>query len=774
MNKNLVAFFAFAMVVMVGWPLLQQQLWPVKPGDDKKVAANKEPLKKDEGNKPEEDKKDAEAKKHDDKVAEVKKDEKKAEAPIPAPKEATPYELGDQDSYLTAVVSNLGAGVRKIVMTKFEAADYLGRRAGKTQEFVQDDPYVSSYRMFHFPDGDANQPNVGLDTALWNVDGGVVKDDDGWTVKFWTLVPKREHLKITKTYRLRPKEYHLQLKIDIQNTSTGKAEFRYQLTGAHGLKIDGEWYTPATSIRTSAIGVVDDRDNLIRTVEDAGVVSKSKEGTPVRVPAGANIWVQYAGVMTQYFASMIVVDQKQSWGDWKAKSSILRSARPTSESNEIKAVLVRIEGDDVTFMKAKDELATARLLPRAKEQMKELGLKEGSKCVVNLSRDPAEPVIHWFRLGQLPREYFDDMIIRVNSDNIPIPANDSVAHEFLLYHGPVKTMLLAQMPEGAKVAPDLVDQYTHRLHLDTLCDYHSDTTLGYLFSKIGWTYLLIQCTKIMHYLLYFLHYLSFGNWGLSIFLLTVVVRGAMFPISRKQALMSQKMQNLAPEIKKLQEKYKGDKAAQAQATMELYRKHKVSPAGGCLPLLMQMPIFMGLYYCLQESVQFRLATFLWMDNLAAPDMLIWWGQSIPWISDPDNLGGMLYLGPYFNLLPIFAVAFMVVQQKLLSPPPQNEEQEMQQKTMQVMMAVMGIFFYKMAAGLCIYFIASSLWGVAERKLLPKKKVTAGPETTTTLAKAMPNARDRRRDRERAKTEPESNMTKLKAWWQRLLESAEKK
>jgi len=226
-------------------------------------------------------------------------------------------------------------------------------------------------------------------------------------------------------------------------------------------------------------------------------------------------------------------------------------------------------------------------------------------------------------------------------------------------------------------------------------------------------------------------------------------------------------------MKKLQEKYKGDKQAQAQATMELYRKHKVSPASGCMPLFLQMPIFMGLYYCLQESVQFRLAPFLWIDNLAAPDMLIWWGQWIPWISDPDNLGGMLYLGPYFNLLPIFAVAFMVVQQKMMSPPAQNEEQEMQQKTMQIMMGVMGIFFYKMAAGLCLYFIASSMWGLAERKLLPKKSSQAA-EPPVALAKAMPSARERRRERDREKEEPETRMTKLKAWWQKLLESAEKK
>ena len=190
-------------------------------------------------------------------------------------------------------------------------------------------------------------------------------------------------------------------------------------------------------------------------------------------------------------------------------------------------------------------------------------------------------------------------------------------------------------------------------------------------------------------------------------------------------------------------------------------------------MFLQMPIFMGLYYCLQESVQFRLAKFLWIDNLAAPDMLVWWGQGIPWLSDPDSLGGMLYLGPYFNLLPVIAVAFMVIQQKLMAPPAQNEEQEVQQRTMQIMMAVMGIFFYKVAAGLCLYFISSSIWGVLERKMLPKKTIAA-IESASPIAKAIPNARDRRREREREKVEPETRITKLKSWWQKLLESAEKK
>ena len=95
------------------------------------------------------------------------------------------------------------------------------------------------------------------------------------------------------------------------------------------------------------------------------------------------------------------------------------------------------------------------------------------------------------------------------------------------------------------------------------------------------------------------------------------------------------------------------------------QEHGINPSammGGCLLLLVQMPVFMGLYYALQESVFFRLEPFLWMPNLAAPDMLVRWGESIPWISAPDDLGGMLYLGPYFNLLPLIAVALMLYMQ----------------------------------------------------------------------------------------------------------------
>jgi YidC/Oxa1 family membrane protein insertase len=168
--------------------------------------------------------------------------------------------------------------------------------------------------------------------------------------------------------------------------------------------------------------------------------------------------------------------------------------------------------------------------------------------------------------------------------------------------------------------------------------------------------------------------------------------------------------------------------------MELYRKSGVNPFGTCWFMLLQMPIFMGLYFSLQESITFRLAKFppTWIQNLAAPDMLVSWSDKIPWISRPEDFGSFLYLGPYLNILPIIAVALMIVQQKMMTPPPTDEQQEMQQKMMKYMMIFMGLMFYKVASGLCIYFIASSLWGFAERKLLPKKK-SAAPGTGATTA-----------------------------------------
>jgi YidC/Oxa1 family membrane protein insertase len=369
----------------------------------------------------------------------------------------------------------------------------------------------------------------------------------------------------------------------------------------------------------------------------------------------------------------------------------------------------------------------------------------------------------------------------------------------------VKVRLLGYLEGDRAVPPALIERYEDQLNLNTLTDYHSPGWGGEFANSIGLTWLIIKFTNLMHSLFWVLHnYVFPWSYGICIILLTIMVRGLMFPISRRQAQssmqMQEKMAKLSPELKKIKEKYKDDFQAQSQAQQELYRRHGINPfatLGGCLLLFTQMPVFLGLYYALQESIFLRLAPFFswlpWIRNLAAPDMLFSWvpwdltlSQRIPWISTPEAQGSMLYLGPFFNLLPVVAVSFMIVQQKLMTPPATDEQQVMQQKMMKYMMVFIGVMFYKVAAGLCVYFIASSLWGLAERKLNPRAKPgMAGAGGTspggggTPASLPPPTSRPRPETRRprvdgRKKQPRNATLQKMHDWWNDVLEQAKKK
>ncbi|MCH2129340.1 MAG: YidC/Oxa1 family insertase periplasmic-domain containing protein [Pirellulaceae bacterium] len=212
-----------------------------------------------------------------------------------------------------------------------------------------------------------------------------------------------------------------------------------------------------------------------------------------------------------------------------------------------------------------------------------------------------------------------------------------------------------------------------------------------------------------------------GSYALSIVLLTVLVRGCMFPLGRKQAQMAAKMQELAPEMKKIAEQYKNDMEKKAKAQQDLFKKHHYNPLSGCLPMFFQLPIFIGLYRALSVDIELRGASMVpglpWCENLAAPDRLFFWGDLLPTALGAPNG----FLGPYFNVLPLVTIAFFIVHQKLFTPPPTDDQTRMQHQMMKFMMVFMGFIFFKVAAGLCIYIISSSAWGVAERLLLPKSQ-----------------------------------------------------
>lgn len=216
------------------------------------------------------------------------------------------------------------------------------------------------------------------------------------------------------------------------------------------------------------------------------------------------------------------------------------------------------------------------------------------------------------------------------------------------------------------------------------------------------------------------------NYGLAIVLLTILVRGAMFPIGRKAARNAQVMQQLAPEVKKIKEKYKNDLQKQGQAQRDLWKKHNFNPLSGCWLMFLQLPIFIGLYRCLSVDINLRQAPLIpgisWCSNLSAPDMAWRWQEFMPSFLASETG----WLGPYLNILPIFTIVLFLAQQKMFTPPATDDQTRMQQSMMKYMMIFIGVLFFKVPAGLCVYFIASSLWGIGERKLLPKPELKASP------------------------------------------------
>ncbi|TWT77068.1 Membrane protein insertase YidC [Posidoniimonas polymericola] len=269
--------------------------------------------------------------------------------------------------------------------------------------------------------------------------------------------------------------------------------------------------------------------------------------------------------------------------------------------------------------------------------------------------------------------------------------------------------------------PDLLAQYQP-------ADADTYTLQGTLY--YGWF------DPVARLMLAILHtfYAVVRNYGVSIVLLTVLVRLCMFPISRKQATNMVKMQELKPEIDRIAEKYKDDMPKRTQAQQELFRKHNFHPMGGCLPMFFQLPIFLGLYRALAVDVELREASLLgdwtrFCSNLAAPDMFFDWSAWMPqWVNNGflPSFMGIFAVGPYFNLLPVVTVCLFLLQQKLFMPEATTEQAILQQKMMKYMMGFMGLMFFKVPSGLCIYFITSSLWGIAERKLVPPPKPAENP------------------------------------------------
>ncbi|MFA4889331.1 MAG: YidC/Oxa1 family insertase periplasmic-domain containing protein [Candidatus Omnitrophota bacterium] len=188
----------------------------------------------------------------------------------------------------------------------------------------------------------------------------------------------------------------------------------------------------------------------------------------------------------------------------------------------------------------------------------------------------------------------------------------------------------------------------------------------------------------------------FHNLGVAIILLSVVVYLVLYPLTLKQMRSMKEMQLLQPKIEELRKIYKDNAQKLNKEIMELYKKHKVNPFGGCLPLILQMPIFFALYQALSRSIALKGATFLWIRDLSEPDRLFLLPMSIP------------VLGNEINILPIVMAIGMFIQQKTSMVATSGTSAE-QQKMMLIIMPVMfGFIFYHMPSGLVLYWLINSV------------------------------------------------------------------
>ena len=195
-----------------------------------------------------------------------------------------------------------------------------------------------------------------------------------------------------------------------------------------------------------------------------------------------------------------------------------------------------------------------------------------------------------------------------------------------------------------------------------------------LTKDYGWVY--IFATPLFWLLVKIFEFVN--NWGLAIILLTFLVKIVLYPLTRASYISMGKMKALAPKMEQLKTQYKDDRTKLQQAIMQMYKTEKVNPIGGCLPMILQVPIFIGLYWALLSSVELRYAPFLWIKDLSAPD---------PYYILPVVLALTMFLQTYFN-------------------PPVADP--VQAKMMKIMPVVFSIMFFFFPAGLVIYWLVNNV------------------------------------------------------------------
>jgi YidC/Oxa1 family membrane protein insertase len=220
----------------------------------------------------------------------------------------------------------------------------------------------------------------------------------------------------------------------------------------------------------------------------------------------------------------------------------------------------------------------------------------------------------------------------------------------------------------------------------------------------GWVdFFAKPCLMLMNFIYRFI-----PNYGVAIIILTLITRAMFWPLAQKSYKSMGEMRKLQPLMQEIREKYKGDKAKMNQEMMTLYRTYKINPMGGCLPMLIQLPVFFALYRMLYQAIELRHAPFFgWITDLSAPDRLFEFGFKIPFMDPPYGI----------PVLTIIMGASMILQQKM-TPAPGDPTQA---KMMMLMPVIFTFIFINFSSGLVLYWLVSNIFSIAQQYYTQKKQ-----------------------------------------------------
>lgn len=286
------------------------------------------------------------------------------------------------------------------------------------------------------------------------------------------------------------------------------------------------------------------------------------------------------------------------------------------------------------------------------------------------------------------------------------PENPLTSTNVSIYGG--KYLVIAMDSPMHKIAPGetVVDKY--KIYAGPLDEKRISVLGGDATSMIDYGFfggvskLLLSALRLFH---------GWTNsWGIAIVLLTVAINILLFPLTLKSFVSMQQMKKVQPHVEKLKELHKDNPQKMNKEIMELYRKYNVNPLGGCLPLLLQMPIFIALYQALMNTIDLKGGKFLWIKDLSRPDA----------VPIPATLP---FIGNSINILPLLMVVGMFLQQKISqgTSAAMTEEQAKQQKIMMFLFPVLfGFMFYNMPAGLVLYWLTNTVLMTAEQGLISRR------------------------------------------------------